>query len=101
MALTRGPTADYPCPQCLISKQSLGDLSAEPGLRTVEGTMTILEAAREKSSGEKEKMLQAVGLRDVDVYFPFFSYFNCTTSNNQMEYILEDQSRRPVCCIVV
>lgn len=69
MALIRGVKCLFPCPQCLIPKAKQGSLSSAP-LRTVAGTRAVIQEAREKRhAGDKEEVLKAAGLRDVDVIY--------------------------------
>ena len=73
MALTRGVTALYPCPRCLISREDLGDLTVKGNLRTTENMMeTLVEARGKKLAADKEKTLRSKGLRDVEVGLQFF-----------------------------
>ena len=77
MALIRGVGSLFPCPRCLIPEVKLGDPSANAPLRTAANTKaTIQEARGKKLLGEKEEILKAAGLRDVDVYlYSYHSYF--------------------------
>ena len=68
MALIRGTTSLYPCPRCLIPQADQGDPSKVAPLRTAQGTKDVINVARsQRLLGEKEEILKAAGLRDVDV----------------------------------
>ena len=68
MALIRSFPSLRPCPRCLIVDQKLGQFSEEAPLRTVEAGKATLEEARGKQLlGDKEEVLKASGMRDVDV----------------------------------
>lgn len=74
MALIRGVKCLFPCPRCMISQEKQGDISVNAPPRTAAGTKaTIQEARKQKRVGDKEAILKASGLRDVDVclYFIF------------------------------
>ena len=70
MTLTRGVMSKFPCPVCLIPREEL----AKPGQsgpfqqRSVEQTFQTVQKARAaRSAEEKEAILSAESLRDVDV----------------------------------
>lgn len=77
MALIRGVGSLFPCPRCLIHKHKQGDPLASAPLRTVAGTKaTIQEAQGMSLVGDKEEILKAAGLRDVNVRLHSYnSYF--------------------------
>ena len=69
MALIRGVKCLFPCPRCLIPQAKQGSLSSAP-LRTVASTRAIIQEAREQQHAqEKEEILKAAGLRNVDVIY--------------------------------
>jgi len=68
MALIRGVGSLFPCPRCLIPEAEQGNPLARAPLRTADDTRaTIQEARGKRLAGEKEEILKAAGLRDVDV----------------------------------
>jgi len=68
MALIRGVGSLIPCPRCLIPEDKQGDHLAVAPLRTTASMMEIIEEARgEEFVYVAEEILQAAGLRDVDV----------------------------------
>lgn len=75
MATIRGINSLYPCPICLVKAEDLSDLVKPPELRTSEKMKAVWEKATEIGSQRrvnnraeaKDKMLQEVGLRDVEV----------------------------------
>jgi hypothetical protein len=76
MALTRGPSSNYPCPRCLIraDQQGVYPPVCAPA-RTSATTQEDIKAAREMRVGAKEEHLKGRGLRDVDVR-AVFSFVN-------------------------
>jgi len=68
MALTRGINGLRPCLRCLIPSDKQGDLRASAPPRTaVDAKATVLEARGQTLVGDKNEILKAAGLRDVDV----------------------------------
>jgi len=100
MALIRGVGSLFPCPRCLIPEAKQGDPLACARLRTAADTRaTIQEARGKRLAGEKEEMLKAAGLRDVDVRL--YSYFMLLLITSTIERVLEDQKLRPACRVIV
>jgi len=72
MALIRGVGSLVPCPRCLIPDHELGRPGASAPLRTADRTKTVIQEARkERYAKDKEEVLKAAGLRDVDVRLCF------------------------------
>ena len=72
MALIRGVGSLVTCPRCLVPEAQLGTHSARAPLRTTANTKaTIEEAWGKQTGGEKEEVLKASGLRDIDVRLCF------------------------------
>lgn len=69
MALTRGPTASYPCTVCLVPKSEITNLSITYPLRTTQTMRAIYDDAQTLNATEREALLQSHGLRDVQVRF--------------------------------
>jgi hypothetical protein len=68
MALIRGVGSLHPCPRCLIHEDSLGYANKTADLRMTESTKIVLENARSmRYAMDKEDILKASGLRDIDV----------------------------------
>ena len=68
MALIRGVGSRHPCPRCVIHEESLGYANKTADLRTTGNMKIVLEKARSAHyAREKEEILKANGLRDVDV----------------------------------
>lgn len=84
MALIRGVGSLFPCPRCLIPEAKQGDLSARAPLQTVASTKATIQEAREQELvRDREELLKASGLRDVDVWNPHSSHFSfCTAAND-------------------
>ena len=102
MALIRGVGSLFPCPRCLISEVKQGDPSASAPLRTAADTRaTILEARGKQLVGEKEDVLKAAGLRDVDVRpFSYYNRFTLRLNTSSIECILEDLQLGPTHCVI-
>ncbi|KAJ6569359.1 hypothetical protein B0H19DRAFT_939007 [Mycena capillaripes] len=67
MSLIRGLGGLYPCPMCFVPKDKQSDLSLEFPLRTgKDSERIVIEAREQRLLGEREAMLKAKGLRDVD-----------------------------------
>jgi hypothetical protein len=99
MALIQGVGSLFPCPQCLIPELKQGEPSVSVPLQTEAGTRATLEEARGKErAGDKEDILKAAGLRDVDVRPHFYYYCSILLLTTSLtECILEDQKLRPTC----
>jgi hypothetical protein len=99
MALIRGVGSLFPCPRCLIPELKQGEPSASAPLQTEAGTRATLEEARgKKRAGDKEDILKAAGLRDVDVRPHFYYYCSILLLTTSLtECILEDQKLGPTC----
>jgi len=69
MALTRGPTASYPCTVCLVPKSEITNLSITYPLRTTQTMRAIYDNAQTLNATEREALLQSHGLQDVQVRF--------------------------------
>ena len=102
MSLIRGVGSLFPCPRCLIPEELQGDLSASAPLRTVAGTKATIEEARnEWLAGDREKILKAAGLRDVNVRPCSYRFnFILLLITSLAEHILEDQQLGPTCRII-
>jgi len=99
MALIRGVGSLFPCPRCLIPEAKQGDPSARAPLRTaVDTRATIQEARGKRLVGDKEEILKAAGLRDVDVCI--YSCFVLLLMTPITERFLEDQQLGPACCVI-
>ena len=73
MALIRGAMSNFPCPICLIPREQISKFPNPYPLRTSANVAATLEKARSQQyAEEKESILAAEGLRDVDV-----SYVGC------------------------
>ena len=76
MVLIRGVGSLFPCPWCLIPEAKLGNYSARAALRTTAGTKAkIQDAQGKRTATERKEVLEAAGLRDVDVHV--CSYYSC------------------------
>lgn len=97
MALIRGGVFSlYPCPRCLVHKDKLGDLSKTSKLRTAkEMQQAITRAQGQRLRAEKEEILKACGMRDVDVRH-LISCINFWI-NGFEERVLEDRELRSAC----
>ncbi|KAJ2932117.1 hypothetical protein H1R20_g4995, partial [Candolleomyces eurysporus] len=70
MAAIRGMGSAYPCPVCLIPLEELPGLSKKYPLRTSESMKQIYDDANDKRTVvEREALLKAVGLRNVENVF--------------------------------
>lgn len=68
MALTRGATANYPCPVCLVPKTEIINLSTFHMLRTTANMKGAwLEGRNMNGIVARDEFLQQFGLRDVEV----------------------------------
>ena len=68
MALIRGVMSNFPCPICLIPREQISNFPDPYPLRTRENVVATLEKARsQQSAEEKEAILAAEGLRNIDV----------------------------------
>lgn len=68
MALIRGVGSDYPCPRCLVPKDSLTDLAKTWDLQTTETMADAYDSAQELNAKDGNAFLQKYGLRDVEVW---------------------------------
>ena len=93
MALIRGVKCWFPCPRCLIPEAKQGDSLEDAPPRTAAGTMATIQKAREQElAGDREDILKAAGLRNVDVHFRiYYLYFPLPLTTLSIECILEDQ----------
>ncbi|KAF9554728.1 hypothetical protein CPC08DRAFT_696425 [Agrocybe pediades] len=70
MALNRGNKANFPCPVCLVPKDSIPDLSKTFDLRT---NKSMEEAYNRSAQGmnatDREELLKSLGIRDVKNMF--------------------------------
>ena len=81
MALIQGVMSNFPCPVCLIPREQISKFPDPYPLRTSENVAATLEKARcQQLAEDKECILAAEGLRDVDV-----SYVGCSRSFILME----------------
>ncbi|KAJ7919809.1 hypothetical protein B0H13DRAFT_1988027 [Mycena leptocephala] len=70
MALTRGTRALHPCPICLVNNEDQSDLTIPFQTRTSQETQEIIRKARLlKKAADREQLLKANGLRDVDIAY--------------------------------
>ena len=68
MALIRGAMSKFPCPICLIPREQIPKFTGPYELHMSENVAVTLEKARsQQRADEKEAILMAQGLRDVDV----------------------------------
>jgi len=75
MALIRGVMSNFPCPICLIPREEISKFPNPYPLRTSDDVAATLEKARSKQlAEEKERVLAAEGLRDVDVSHVGYSH---------------------------
>ncbi|KAF9523577.1 hypothetical protein CPB83DRAFT_951188, partial [Crepidotus variabilis] len=65
IALTRGVRASYPCSICLVPTGEQSHLSAEYEIRTSDNMKKIWNETQTMNVTQRERTLQAVGLRDV------------------------------------
>ena len=102
MALIRGIGSLFPCPRCLIPEAKQGDHSVSAPLRTEANTKATIQEAREKRlAGDKEGVLKAAGLRDVDVRLCFYySHLIPVLTTLPTERVLEDQELGPICRVI-
>lgn len=60
--------ANYPCPKCLVHKDQLHDVTGSFESRTSESMRSVIQrASQAQTKAEKEKILQAFGLHDIQV----------------------------------
>ena len=60
--------ANYPCPKCLVHKDQLHNVTGSFESRTSESMRLVIQrASRAQTKTEKEKILQAFGLHDIEV----------------------------------
>ena len=72
IAAVRGMGADFPCPVCLIPKDELPGLGRTFPARTTAEMREVYQRAQSADTlAERNTILQAVGLRDVEVCFMF------------------------------
>ena len=93
MALIRGVNCLFPCPRCMVSEAKQGDLSVrEPPRTAIKTQVTIREARAKRLVGEREDILKAARLRDVDVSTLSFSSISFRAMLNSLltERLLED-----------
>lgn len=92
MALIWGVKCWFPCPQCLIpeAKQGIFPVNALP--RTAADTIAMIQQARKQQrAGDKEEILEAAGLQDVDVCLHiYYHYFPLLLTTSSVECILEN-----------
>ncbi|KIM63297.1 hypothetical protein SCLCIDRAFT_24432 [Scleroderma citrinum Foug A] len=82
MALIRGIMSNFPCPVCLIPREQISKFPDPYPLRTSENIAATLEKARcQQLAEDKERILAAEGLRDVDNAFR-------TVSNTDVHHAL-------------
>jgi hypothetical protein len=61
--------ANYPCPKCLVHKTQLHDITGTFEPRTSESMRAVIRrASQAETKTDKEKILQAFGLHDIQVY---------------------------------
>jgi hypothetical protein len=65
MALIRGLRGLCPCPKCLVPKDQLSDLTVRHEARTGKGVHELVGS--DLAAGEKDELLKAQGLRDIEV----------------------------------
>ncbi len=62
--------AKYPCPKCLVHNTKLYDLTGTFEPRTSESMRAVIQrASRAETKTDKEKILQAFGLHDIQVQY--------------------------------
>lgn len=75
MALICGAKGLFPCPICLIPRESFNNLHITAPLQTANETDAILEQSRNASTkGKAEKILKSHGAWDVKVDIIFLSF---------------------------
>ena len=75
MALIRGVMSYFPCPRCLIPQEEISKFPNLYPLRTSDNIAATLEKAQSKQlAEEKEHVLGAEGLRDVDSSYVDYSH---------------------------
>lgn len=68
IALTRGQNSNFPCPVCLVPKESLTTYSVEYEIRTTQRMKEAVTSARaQRTQRLGEEILSRLGLRDADV----------------------------------
>ena len=76
MSLIRGTKAKSPCPICLVKNDELVDLTKTWPLRTAAHSQELVQQARgHKRVKDREALLSAYGLRNVNVSITPISYF--------------------------
>jgi hypothetical protein len=81
MALIRGVGSLAPCPRCLVLESNLWNPDIYSTPRTSDTMQAIQKEANQKRTAtEKEVVLKAVGLRDVDEVFFLQLYQTSTLS---------------------
>jgi hypothetical protein len=61
--------ANYPCPKCLVHKDQLHNVTGSFEARTSDSMRSVIQRASQASTKmEKERILQAFGLHDIQVY---------------------------------
>ncbi|KAF9480048.1 hypothetical protein BDN70DRAFT_878082 [Pholiota conissans] len=73
VSLIRGVNSKFPCPNCLVPKEEIPNLSIEYPLRTTEEMKRVWMEAQDMNSADKEEHLKGYGLRDVENTFWNFS----------------------------
>jgi hypothetical protein len=69
MALLCGAKAKFPCPICLVPRESQWDLSQTFSLRTEDDSKDQLQKAMEETTMEKrEEILKMRSMRPVEVF---------------------------------
>jgi len=67
MALICGEKGHYPCPICLVPRDSQSDLTVSYPVRTAEHTQKIYKQGLELTGVEREELLKSEGLQNVEV----------------------------------
>lgn len=67
ISLIRGGNSLFPCPICLVPKDSIPELSKVHDLRTTKEMQDIWKKAQTLRPGECEELLKKYGLRNVEV----------------------------------
>ena len=76
--------ANYPCPKCLVYKDQLYNVTGSFEPRTSESMRLVIQrASGARTKTDKEKILQAFGLHDIQVCFSHLHI-----SNNNKLFIL-------------
>jgi len=67
MALIHGEKGLYPCPICLVPRDSQSDLTVSHPIHTAEHTQEVYKQGLELTAVEREELLKSEGLQNVEV----------------------------------